>query len=169
MTFVDGHTPWNKIETDICGVEGCDRPRRRLKSGSRKRYCGAHCLRLAKHGDVLAHIPIRAKGPKGSISVGPGGYLVCRRPEHPLAGKGGRLYVHRMVMFDAIGPGTHPCHWCGKPVEWEIDARRGGLQVDHLDGDRANNALTNLVPSCLPCNLARRTAGNPIEFGIRAR
>lgn len=46
-------------------------------------------------------------------------------------------------------------------VTWEIlHPRKGALTVDHLDGDRTNNALSNLVPSCHPCNAARavRTA-----------
>jgi hypothetical protein len=34
-------------------------------------------------------------------------------------------------------------------------AGRGDLIADHLDGDPHNNVLSNLVPSCHPCNVRR--------------
>lgn len=69
---------------------------------------------------------------------------------HPLADRVGRVAEHRRVLYDAIGPGPHPCHWgCGKVLGW---GGVSGLNADHLDGDRLNNALDNLVPSCGPCN-----------------
>ena len=78
---------------------------------------------------------------------------------HPLAHRGA-VREHRKVLYDAVGPGPHECHWnetygCGRiSLEW------GGLQgdslcVDHLDHDRTNNAPENLVPSCIACNLRR--------------
>lgn len=61
------------------------------------------------------------------------------------------------MLFDTIGPGSHPCHWCERLVTWR--ARRGDsevddLVVDHLDGNRSNNEPSNLVPACQPCNFA---------------
>ena len=64
--------------------------------------------------------------------------------------------IHRVTLYNRIGPGLHPCHWCGKEVEWT----RGNngettLVVDHLDDNRQNNEPDNLVPSCNVCNLRR--------------
>lgn len=74
---------------------------------------------------------------------------------HPLANSNGVVLEHRKVLYDAIGPGPHPCHWnhfssCGKTeLTW---GGINGIQVDHLDGDKTNNDLANMVPSCLACN-----------------
>lgn len=81
---------------------------------------------------------------------------------HPLAQPTGLLQEHRKVLYDAIGPGPHPCHWgCGRMLEW---GGYGGVQPDHLDGDKLNNETTNLVPSCISCNARRAKAGNPIDW-----
>jgi len=80
----------------------------------------------------------------------PGQYVFITYPGHPLAGRKGRVALHRVVLFSKIGPGKHKCHWCGKEVSW---AR--GLQVDHLDWDKSNNDPNNLVPSCGHCNIDR--------------
>jgi hypothetical protein len=42
-------------------------------------------------------------------------------------------------------------------VNWNTGARtaRGSLVVDHLDGNKTNNHLENLVPSCHRCNCSR--------------
>jgi hypothetical protein len=85
------------------------------------------------------------------------GYVVIKRPDHPLASPKGWVYEHRAVLYDMLGPGSHPCFWCGKVLEW---GQR--LHADHLDHDRSNNAPINLVPSCLACNSARKE-GDQIE------
>ena len=57
-------------------------------------------------------------------------------PRHPLAGKNGRVLVHRDTLYAAVGPGEHPCHWCGALVHWTTKKLEpGGLVVDHLDRD----------------------------------
>ncbi len=75
-------------------------------------------------------------------------------PGHPLADDAGYAPQHRMILYDAIGGGTHPCHWCGKPVTWvkHVGPISGSLVVDHVDNDWRNNSRHNLVPSCQPCN-----------------
>jgi hypothetical protein len=83
------------------------------------------------------------------------GYLILYDPEHPLARKSGQVLVHRKVLYDTIGPGEHPCHLCGRTVAWGLP-RPDRLDVDHLDGNRQNNELSNLAPACPPCNDRRR-------------
>ena len=89
------------------------------------------------------------------------GYLILTGQRHPLA-IGGALAEHRKVLYDAIGPGPHECHWgCGKLLQW---GGTDGIHVDHVDGDRANNSRENLVVSCGACNCLRAFDGNPGEW-----
>ena len=44
------------IDSDVCGAEGCDRPRLGAKGG-RSRYCGAHRWRMWKYGDLYLDVP----------------------------------------------------------------------------------------------------------------
>lgn len=74
---------------------------------------------------------------------------------HTLAHADGRTRVHRLVLFEAIGPGRHKCHWCDTVVEWNGSPN---LIADHVDGDTWNNDPSNLVPSCSRCNSSRRAA-----------
>lgn len=64
---------------------------------------------------------------------------------------------HRAVLYDAIGPGPHSCHWCGKTIYWDAAAAER-INTDHLDWNRLNNDAANLVPACLDCNTKRRRA-----------
>lgn len=82
-------------------------------------------------------------------------------PGHPVATSRGLTLLHRKVLYDAIGPGPHPCHWCGTPVAW----KRGreaikALVVDHLNHDKDDNDPGNLVPSCNACNGHRMPGDN---------
>jgi hypothetical protein len=95
-------------------------------------------------------------------------YRTTYRPGHPVASARGHAQLHRVVLYDAIGPGQHPCHWCGTPVEWAFGQRgtpAGALVSDHVDGDRLNNALVNLVPSCGVCNGHRLPSWEPWQPG----
>lgn len=79
-------------------------------------------------------------------------------PDHPLKPpSSGYVYEHRLVLWEHIGPGTHPCHHCGEPVTWSPGkgATAGVLVVDHLDDNGRNNEISNLVPSCITCNKKR--------------
>jgi hypothetical protein len=74
---------------------------------------------------------------------------------HPVCNADGIGLEHRVVLHDHIGAGEHPCHWCNKPVFWEIKRGPSKLVVDHLDADKQNNKLLNLAPSCHSCNANR--------------
>lgn len=108
--------------------------------------CSKHYYRLKRHGDVS----YQTKAEPGTGSIRDNGYRVVRAPGHPLAGRDGAALEHRLVLYAKIGPGSHPCHWCGTAVSWMVD-----LTADHLDWDRLNNVAENLVPSCQSCNSGR--------------
>lgn len=74
---------------------------------------------------------------------------------HPTADARGRIYTHRRVLFDAIGDGSHPCNWCGKLVTWFTRDWFSELVSDHINRDKLDNRLENLVPSCNRCNIQR--------------
>lgn len=71
---------------------------------------------------------------------------------HPLSYASGRVRVHRAVLWDKIGAGPHPCHWCGQELDWFTKPL---IQADHLDSDTHNNDPANLVPACAGCNGTR--------------
>lgn len=96
-----------------------------------------------------------------------GKYQMVHWPDHPISPKSGDVPVHRVVLYDAIGPGAHECHWCGWEVSWDAPIyvttdgkkRRNALrlEVDHLSGDRLNNDPDALAPTCSWCNAQRAT------------
>lgn len=88
------------------------------------------------------------------MTVNSEGYRLIIRHGHPLAGKYGRVLEHRSVLFDALGPDEQHCHWCSVALTWLGNSGRK-VVVDHLDDDRLNNCLKNLVPSCRDCNARR--------------
>src|SRR5260221_1785716 len=74
-------------------------------------------------------------------------YLTIKRPDHPLARKRQIAYVHRIVLYDAIGVGVHACHWCGRELVWNARGLRS-LVFDHLDVVTWINTPGKLVPAC---------------------
>ena len=81
------------------------------------------------------------------------GYIILTGQQgHPLASPRGILREHRKVLYGEIGPGEHPCHWCGEEISWEART----LVPDHLDWNTSNTDPENLVPACYPCNSARK-------------
>jgi hypothetical protein len=150
-------------ESDTCQVAGCERPRKKVSSSTGAYHhslCSAHVARLARHGDVLADVPVReGRRQNGSGSYDVNGYLKIKAPSHPLAPGTGYVPMHRIVLYGKIGPGEHPCHWCGGTVSWEIrPPMLGALETDHLNSVRDDNSPGNLVPSCRPCNAGRANA-----------
>jgi hypothetical protein len=128
----------------FCSTAGCNN-HARTSGGS---LCEKHYIRLRRTGN--ASLKIR----NGRKSFHSAGYIVLKAPNHPLAQKGGGIYEHRMILFDALGDGAHCCYWCSKEIFWKGDGR-SLIVVDHLDGNKANNELNNLVPSCHRCNSTR--------------
>lgn len=126
-----------------CTVEGCDKPVRSAGAD----WCKMHYHRWYRHGDVN----MTAAGVRHFVRR----YLSAYMPGHPLAGKSGKVYLHRAALWDAIGVGPHACHWCGVEVHWCPDPGQRALHVDHIDGIGDHNAPENLVPSCRECNTTR--------------
>lgn len=128
------------MDATICEIEDCDKPRYQQSL-----MCCTHKMRKHRYGD-----PLVSKDRRGRTYSTSHGYVKQGRPDHPLSNAKGEVYVHRATLYDSIGPGAHSCHWCGGEVTWGID-----LEVDHVDSDRSNNELSNLVPSCHGCNTRR--------------
>lgn len=130
----------------LCSVSGC----RNHRGYANPPVCNSCYRRLRRTGTL------EKPAPPAHRSLCTTGYIRIFKKSHPLANKQGWVFEHRAVLYDAIGPGPHQCHWCKCSVDW-IKGRcvKGSLVPDHLDGDRANNALSNLVPACNPCNAAR--------------
>jgi hypothetical protein len=104
-----------------------------------KKYCGRKCFHMSKHKEF---IKTRYRG----LHVG---------REHPLTLNSEVVGEHRVILWEKIGAGSHPCHHCGEPVTWIVGAGtavRDALVVDHLDRNPLNNDPGNLAPSCQPCN-----------------
>ena len=146
-----------------CAIDGCDRVGKLVRG-----MCGTHyhywldhtpkavrprAPRFDRQGDVSTDKP----APDGSHYAS-NGYLLTSNPTHPLAWASGVVPVHRAVLYDAIGPGTHPCHWCGVDITWEVRKGPGALEADHLNAIRSDNRRENLVPSCAACNRRRAIA-----------
>ena len=129
-----------------CIVPECDKPVRSLRAD----WCKMHYHRWYRHGST------DKVSSAASVSVSHGRlYKTKYNPSHPLASKHGIVYVHRMVLFDAIGHGPHACHWCGTGVDWLPKGTPGELRPDHLNNRGDDNRIENLAPSCAPCNSKR--------------
>lgn len=130
----------------MCGVEGCEN-RARTRGG---KLCEKHYYRNYLHGSTDDPVPNDGNVPKPTSH----GYSYVLVKDHPISPKSGVLYEHRMVLYDAIGPGPHACNWCGTRIDWGASGD-SKLVVDHLDNDKQNNVLENLKPSCSRCNSNR--------------
>lgn len=128
--------------------ETCGQPIHRQYPGRIQRFCSRSCYYTSgPHGNRVE----KTKGPR-----------MKRAPEHPLAPPSGLIAVCRIVLYDKIGPGAHPCRWCGKQVTWMPGSgvAPDALVADHLDWDQNNDSPENIVPSCFACNAHRTRRGN---------
>lgn len=166
----------NVLATRLCRMDGCEKPNH---IGG---LCQMHHWRVKHHGDVNYVRPVKvcrvdncSKRIKGdglcqthynrklrgtpldfvARKLSKKRYKMVVVVGHPIAMKRGRVFVHRMNLFDQVNGSRLPCFWCGSPLEWGKN-----LFVDHLNHDKHDNSLTNLVPACNGCN-AGRTIRNP--------
>ena len=149
-----------KISVALTGTRPSEESRRRMSEAQRNRT-ETHRRRLSESN--------RGKY-RGQKVVDPkGDYVTLATQTGHSVARGSRLEEHRKVLFDKIGPGTHPCHWrdvygCGKnSLEW---GSISGICADHLDGDKRNNHPDNLVPSCNSCNLRRGRLGHLVSRDV---
>lgn len=59
------------------------------------------------------------------------------------------MYEHRYNYYERYGKGPFKCNWCEKSVCWD------DLHIDHVDDNKENNEISNLVASCPQCNQKR--------------
>lgn len=132
--------PHNVCTEDGCGILA------RSKTAS---LCPKHYHRQYRHGSTTTVSDRTISASNGRR------YKAKYAPTHPLASRRGVVYVHRMVLFDAIGPGPHACHYCGTTVNWVRRGEPQELLPDHVNNMGDDNRIENLVPSCRSCNTAR--------------
>jgi hypothetical protein len=132
---------------NTCVVECCNAPARNKSA----KLCKKHYHREYRHGDLEADFRTIKTAPTET-------YISEYNPQHPLASRQGKVYVHRRVLYGMIGDGPHECHWCRCKVNWSlVMGAPDYLQVDHLDENKRNNKPENLVPACGRCNPTRST------------
>jgi len=116
--------------------------------GRPNRFCSRACYNAAGRGPLKAVTKVQRQR-----------YV----PDHPIAPPSGVVAISRLVLYDKLGPGGHPCHWCGRTVTWRAAgglAAPNNLLADHLDWDNSNNHPDNIVASCNTCNAHRTRRGN---------
>jgi len=136
------YKPWKEKK---CSVENWQR--KHCGHG----FCQLHLRRKKKN------IPLDFEKPKLAKKR----YKLKYKPTHPLCDKLGRVLEHRMVLYDDVFGSNLPCFWCGKELYWKKN-----LCVDHLNHDRHDNRLKNLVPSCNSCNAGRTTNNSQIRKSV---
>lgn len=106
-----------------CVVKDCERPH------YARGWCSIHYNRWRSNGDpsTVKHNRIDHRAVVGARRVTERGYVLVKAPGHSTARVDGWAYEHRKVWYDANGP---------IPDAYD---------VHHLDHDRANNDLSNLM------------------------
>lgn len=133
--------PRAKPVYEQCKVEGCEADATRVSH----QLCEKHHARRRRTG-TTDYTELTDGKPIHHSS----GYILLYAPDHPLrVGVSPRVREHRVVYYDANGPGPFDCYHCGKEVGWD------GMHIDHLDDNTKNNDISNLVASCPVCNQAR--------------
>lgn len=129
-----------------CTVPGCEKTPRSMRAD----LCPMHYHRKYRHGSVDQVFRREVESPIQ------GKYRRVSRRGHPLADKTGRLWEHRAVLYDTVGPGPLACFYCDRQLRWDLDKLDpAAVQVDHLNAVRDDNRPENLVPACRACNVGR--------------
>ena len=134
----DGENGWM-----VCKVDGC----REISKTRWGTLCNTHYFRGRRTGST-------ADREKRGHSLTSHGYMSRSVRGHPAASPTGLLYEHREVFYGAFGKTGHRCSWCSKALEWGGKGTHK-LVIDHLNGDKEDNDIGNLVASCPGCNGVR--------------
>jgi len=138
----DPIAPPRQAPAPVCKFPECTQRARSLG------WCSTHYGRWRKHGDPA----IVLRRPNGAGAIMLNGRIRVKARTHPLADANGDVYMHRKVLYDAIGPGPHPCHWCGQLASWgRTIGGTAELFAVQLDGNYLNVDITNIAPACPPC------------------
>ena len=126
------------MDLPICRESECTAPVRYSGLG----VCNSHYAKHYRKTRKPSHKPWQ-------------GYRIVKAHGHPLAGKDGRVYEHRLVLWEKVGESDQQCAHCASSVSWFAKEHKRKLVVDHLDGNVSNNDPANLAPSCHGCNSHR--------------
>jgi hypothetical protein len=140
IAFVRNNTP---LARKCAGCQSVfEAPRRVGKPNS---YCSMECR---------SQNPCKGQGRKRAeqghrFVAGNHGYVYVKAYGHPMSGKSGWAYEHRMIVHAANSGICPPCFWCASPLSWSE------CHIDHLNENRTDNSIKNLRVSCSMCNRSR--------------
>jgi hypothetical protein len=132
-----------------CKHIGCNRKASRVESG----LCEACYYQKRRTGSLDRVLRI-------GRTVNKQGYVSICDPTHPLFSKTQRYVIeHRKVIYDSMNGADPNCYWCGVQLKWRyIDVngkKKTSVVIDHLNENKSDNRVSNLVASCNNCNRAR--------------
>lgn len=143
--------PRKKLPRYPCRVDGCER----ISMYAKDQLCQMHYFRRMRGGTFE-----KRQKPKDRY-IHSAGYILLRKPGHPLSNSRGIVYEHRAVLYEIYGEEIPDCEMCGAPSRW--DSR--DTHVDHINMDKSDNRPHNLRVLCNSCNVGR---GSPKPMWTRS-